>query len=207
MKISILGAGNIGGTIGKKWAAGGHEVVFGVRDVCAPKVKQLLDSVEGKASATMVADAVTGSEVVLLAIPGKAVEATVIALSKALDGKIIIDATNKIGQPVMHSLSVLKTHAPNAKLFRVFNSLGWESFAEPVIAAAQADLFYCGDEGAAQTIVDSLITDVGIRPIYIGNLDQAPIVDAVGSLWFALAIHQGHGRHLAFKMLKGGASE
>ena len=32
MKIAVLGAGNIGGTLGKKWLAAGHEVVFGVRD-------------------------------------------------------------------------------------------------------------------------------------------------------------------------------
>ena len=32
MKIGVIGAGNIGGTIGAKWAARDHEVFFGVRD-------------------------------------------------------------------------------------------------------------------------------------------------------------------------------
>ena len=32
MKIGVLGAGNIGGTLGAKWASQQHEVFFGVRD-------------------------------------------------------------------------------------------------------------------------------------------------------------------------------
>ena len=32
MKIAVIGAGNIGGTIGAKWASQNHEVYFGVRD-------------------------------------------------------------------------------------------------------------------------------------------------------------------------------
>jgi F420-dependent NADP oxidoreductase-like protein len=31
MRIAIIGAGNVGGTLGKMWAAKGHEVAFGVR--------------------------------------------------------------------------------------------------------------------------------------------------------------------------------
>ncbi|WP_199247350.1 NAD(P)-binding domain-containing protein [[Phormidium] sp. ETS-05] len=42
MKIGILGAGNIGGTLGKLWAKRGHEVYFGVRDVNSEKTQALL---------------------------------------------------------------------------------------------------------------------------------------------------------------------
>jgi hypothetical protein len=203
MKISILGAGNIGGTLGRKWAAQGHDVVFGVRDVNAAKVEQLLDATEGRATAASVADAVAGVEVVLLAIPGQAVESTLAALGGKLDGKIIIDATNNVGQPVMNSLATVRAHAPGARLFRAFSNLGWENFAEPVFDGVQADLFYCGDSGQARTTVEALIADVGLRPVYVGDLDQVPVIDSLTRLWFALALQQGYGRHMAFKMLKG----
>ena len=58
MKISVLGAGNIGGTLGGKWAAKGHDVVFGVRDPQADKVRVLLEKVGHGATAvsTLIAD-------------------------------------------------------------------------------------------------------------------------------------------------------
>lgn len=32
MKIGIIGAGNIGGNLGRRWAKGGHAIRFGVRN-------------------------------------------------------------------------------------------------------------------------------------------------------------------------------
>jgi hypothetical protein len=37
--------------------------------------------------------------------------------------------------------------------------------------------------------------------VRVGDLDQLPAVDMLANLWFALALGQGHGRHLAFKVL------
>lgn len=48
--------------------------------------------------------------------------------------------------------------------------------------------------------MDALIEAVGLRPMYLGP-DQQDVVDGVLRLWFALAIGQGHGRHLAFHTL------
>jgi predicted dinucleotide-binding enzyme len=62
-------------------------------------------------------------------------------------------------------------------------------------------MFFCGPDGPARTQVEELITDVGLRPIYIGGPDQAGVVDGVLKLWAALAMGQKHGRRLAFKML------
>jgi 8-hydroxy-5-deazaflavin:NADPH oxidoreductase len=39
MKIAIIGTGNVGGTLGKAWAAKGHEVAFGARRPDDTKVK------------------------------------------------------------------------------------------------------------------------------------------------------------------------
>jgi predicted dinucleotide-binding enzyme len=79
--------------------------------------------------------------------------------------------------------------------------LGWENFAEPVIDGQQVDLFYCGDDGPAQPIVHDLIADIGLRPVYIGDVQLAGAIDGLTRLWFALALQQGYGRHLGFKML------
>ena len=41
MKISILGPGKIGGGLGRKWMAAGHEIIFGVRNPDDPKYTAL----------------------------------------------------------------------------------------------------------------------------------------------------------------------
>ena len=46
MKIAIIGAGNVGGTLGRAWVKAGHEVMFGVRDPSSPKVAALLETRE-----------------------------------------------------------------------------------------------------------------------------------------------------------------
>jgi predicted dinucleotide-binding enzyme len=199
MKVTVLGTGNVGSTLGRKWAAAGCEVVFGVRDVAAEKVQSLL--AETTAQAASVAEAITPSKVIVFAIPGTAVPETVLANQEALNGKIIIDATNKIREAEMNSFAAFTTYTPQASLFRAFNSLGWENFANPTFNGEQADHYYCGDSGPDQEVVHKLIADIGLRPIYIGGREQVSVVDNLVRLYFALAIGQGYGRHLAFKTL------
>jgi len=64
MRIAIIGAGNVGGTLGTGWARRGHEVIFGVRDASDPKLKELLSRAGGKARAAGVKEAAAAAEVV-----------------------------------------------------------------------------------------------------------------------------------------------
>lgn len=201
MNIAIIGTGNIGGTLGRKWAAAGHTVVFGARDPEAEKVQALLAELGHGATASSIPTAVTQAEAVLFAIPGRAMSETVTQLGDRLNGKILLDATNNVGQQPMHNLNTLRQAAPDSKLFRAFSTLGWENFAKPVIDGQQVDLFYCGDAGAGEKTVDQLIRDIDLRPVYLGGVEQVELVDAMTRLWFALAFQQGKGRRLAFKVL------
>lgn len=201
MKIAILGTGHIGGTLGKKWAAKGHAVQFGARDATDDKYQALLDSIEGQAAVAPLAEALVFGEVITLAIPGAAVDDIVAQHGPAFDGKIIIDATNRIGQPQLNSLGALAAIAPNASRFRAFNTLGWENFDQPQLGGDQIDLFYCGDPGPAQQTVAGLIADIGLRPVYIGGMEHVDVIDNLTKLWFALVFGQGYGRRLAFKLL------
>jgi predicted dinucleotide-binding enzyme len=201
MKISILGSGNIGGTLGRKWAGKGHTIKFGVRDVADHKHQSLMDSAAGDITVASLSEAIEFGEVVVLAIPGSAVAPLVQTSDHALAGKIIIDATNRIGQAEMNNLSLIAERVPSARLYRAFNSLGWENFDNPQLGGSQVDLFYCGDPGDARPVVERLIADIGLRPIYVGDLTQLDVVDNLAKLWFALAFGQGFGRRLAFKLL------
>jgi hypothetical protein len=101
----------------------------------------------------------------------------------------------------MGNLALLAEKVPTARLARAFNSLGWENFAAPEIGGVQVDHFFCA-QPAARAMVERLIEEVGLRPIYIGDIDLAPALDGITRIWVALAIRQGYGRRIAFKMLR-----
>lgn len=197
MKIAILGSGSIGATLGAKWAAAGHQVVFGVRDPNSTKARTASEH----GATDTIPNAIGFGEVVVFATPAGAVPEIVAAYGELLGGKLVIDTTNQFGAPVMNHLGTIAAAAPQATLVRAFNSLGWENFSEPTIDGVQIDLLYCGPHGEARTRIERLIADVGLRPIRIGDLDQAALVDAVGAIWGALVFGQGLGRQLAFKVL------
>src|SRR5579872_3757648 len=93
MKIAVIGTGEVGGTLGRLWAGKGHVVTFGSRNPGAPKVKKLLRSIPGGASAGTVRDAAASSDVVVLATPWESTRSSVKACG-GLKGKVIVDCTN-----------------------------------------------------------------------------------------------------------------
>ena len=200
MRVAVIGAGNIGGTLGRAWDRAGHDVVFGVRDAADPKVAALLGDAR-HASAAPVADAVQAAAAVLLAVPGAALADVVEGLGASLSSAVLIDASNNMAGGPMDGTATILAAVPNATVFRAFNSLGWENFADPTFGGVAADLFYCGPDGDADAVAAQLIADVGLRPVRVGDLDQVEVVDAVTRLWFALS--RQRGRHLAFKVLEG----
>jgi predicted dinucleotide-binding enzyme len=200
LRVAVLGAGKIGGTLGRAWVAAGHEVAFGVRDPGGDRALALRAELGEGARVTTIADALTGADVVLLAVPGRVAGETAAGNGAALDGKIVIDATNNIGAPSINSVAAIQAAAPSARVFRAFNGYGWENFADPAYDGVQADLFYAGPEGEAGAAVEQLIGDVGLRPVRLGGADQAGLTDDLLRVWFAL-VQGGRGRHLAFKLL------
>lgn len=197
MKISIIGAGKVGSTLGKKWGEAGHKIAFGVRDPHDTKYAEL--SNVGKL--TTIAESIEDADIVVLSLPGSAVADFVIQQGKSLSGKIVIDATNNPRSPVMNNLDVLAAQAPQANLVRAFSTLGWENFATPRLNNHQIDLFYCG-HAPSRPIADQLISEIGLRPVYLGGLDATPAVDGMTRAWFALVFEQGKSRRIAFKLLE-----
>jgi predicted dinucleotide-binding enzyme len=142
--------------------------------------------------------------VITLALPGAAAPAFAGDHRRYLDGKTIIDTTNNVQNIPMHSLDILSETAPNTRLVRAFNSLGWENFAEPLIDGVQVDHFFCCAVGV-RTLAEQLIADIGLRPIYIGGVDKADVLDGLTRLWFALTSSGGYDRHTALNLLAEGS--
>ena len=203
LRIAVLGAGNIGGTLGKKWAAAGHSLAFGVANPNGERAQAARTELGNTVSIGSVADALASADIVVMAVPGGAMDETIAANAAQIDGKTIIDAANRMGGGPFNSFATFRTRTPRARVYRAFNTYGWENFAQPNLGGVQADLFYCGPDGEGRAAVERLISDVGLRPVRVGDVDQVEVVDGVARLWFALVIGQQMGRHLALKVLTG----
>jgi predicted dinucleotide-binding enzyme len=213
-RIAILGAGDVGSTLGRKWAEAGHTVAYGVRDASSARAGKLRQQLGDRVRIAGITEALAGSEVVLLAVTGSAVAELAATHAAHLAGKTLIDATNQRvkGQAeatgewgeknTLNSHAVLAAHAPDARYYRAFNSYSWEILAEPVFDGVAADLFYCGPEGGSLPVVEQLIADIGLNPVRLGGLEQLETADNMLALWAATAMFQGKGRdRTAFKML------
>lgn len=202
-KIAVLGAGKIGSTLGRKWVGAGNSVTFGVSDPNGQHAQEIKADLGNQAAIGTIAEALADAEVVVFAIPGPTMAETIAANAPALTDKLVIDAANRMGEPAANSLEDFRRHAPSARYVRAFNTLGWENFADPLFDGVVADLIYAGPE-ADRPLVERLIAEIGLHPVWLGDADQVGLVDSLLRVWFTLAIQRGLGRHLAFKVLTRG---
>jgi predicted dinucleotide-binding enzyme len=138
MKIGVIGSGTVGGTLGKRWAQGGHSVLFSSRHPESEKMKTLIEAAGPNAAASSVAHTVEQSDILLLASPWPATK-EMVAAAGDLAGKILIDVTN----PFLPDLSgievgtnssageLVASWAPGAKVVKAFNTIGVNIMADP----------------------------------------------------------------------------
>lgn len=209
MKIAVVGAGNVGGTLGKGWAKKGHDVTFGVRNTSDSKVKQLLAATGGKARASSVKEAATGAEVIALTVPWDGAQDAVKNAGN-LSGKIVLDCT----KPLKPDLSGL-THgydtsgaeqiakwAAAARVVKIFNTTGFGNMANPVYPEGPSMMLYCGDDAAAKTVAAQLATDLGFAAYDAGPLSEARLLEPLALLWIKLAVQQKMGLNFAFRLVR-----
>ena len=198
MKIAIIGSGHIGGTLGKKWAAHGHEVMFGSRDPHSEKIRGLLEAAGTNAAAGFVQEAIDFGEVITLAVPGSEIE-LVLDSAGDLHNKILIN-TAVLFDGRSASEEVLRC-AKNARVVRAFHSVTWEVIANPQYGRANATMFINGDDPAARETVASLCKDIGFDPVDVGNTANMTTIErAIGSLWGILSPQ--FGRDYALRVLR-----
>jgi predicted dinucleotide-binding enzyme len=185
-----LGAGNVGGALGRALARCGHEIVFGVRDTGGDKVTALLQSIErdsGHASASGIAEAVHAAEIVALTVPWPAANDVLLGISD-WSGKIVIDATNRIGQPDggTSAAEEVERLARGAKVVKAFNTIGAEHLENPAFGGERASMFICGDDDGAKRVVGGLAEELGFEVVDAGPLAQARLLESL-RLWVSLA--------------------
>jgi 8-hydroxy-5-deazaflavin:NADPH oxidoreductase len=198
MNIGIIGSGHIGGELGQLWAQLGHHITFGTRDAGSEKIRILLENAPSAKTASY-QETINSSEVIVVALPYKAIAETLTGLT-GLAGKIIIDANNKIpATGGSSSLEIAALH-PEALVVKAFNTIGGENFKHPVRNNQASSLLIAGDSLHAKETVSNLAQQLGFEIVDAGGLANAELLEKLAIVWVGLS--RTLGRDFTWKILR-----
>jgi 8-hydroxy-5-deazaflavin:NADPH oxidoreductase len=155
MNITVIGRGNVGGGLARRWEKAGHTVGEIGRD-------------GGDAS---------GANVVLVAVPGASI-ADALGKVDGLEGRTAIDATNAFGgrneqfESLAHEVKSI-VRGPVAKSFNTNFAVLYDQIDEQRVRPGN---LYAADDGARE-IAEQLIRDAGFDPVFIGGLENARMLE------------------------------
>lgn len=204
MKIAIIGTGNVGGSLATKWAKSGHEINLGVQDLSNFKGKELLTNPNTQVFS--VKEAVKKSEVILIATPAPAA----VEVAKSLGdttGKIIIDSMNIVmgrgPAGFKTTAEAILAHTQTRDVVKCFNTTGFNNMQNPLYGNQALDLFVAGNSKNGKEIAKQLAKDAGFAECYdVGGNDRFELMEQFAWFWINLAMVQGQGREIGFKLLK-----
>jgi 8-hydroxy-5-deazaflavin:NADPH oxidoreductase len=155
MNVVVIGRGNVGGGLARRWERAGHTVTTLGRD-------------GGDAS---------DAEVVVVAVPSAAI-ADALAKVTGLQGKPTIDATNAYAgrDPAYESLAhEVKSivGGPVAKAFNVNFAVLYDQIDQQRVPPSN---LFAAEDGARQ-VAERLIRDVGYDPVDVGGLERARMLE------------------------------
>jgi predicted dinucleotide-binding enzyme len=188
MRIGIIGAGHIGGTLARLFAARGHQVSLANSrgpQTLTDLVAEISQGVGGSVVAADVRGAASAGEVVVVSIPlGRYPELPADAFAP---GTIVIDTNNYYPQrdgriPDLEdgrttSSELLAAHLPDARVVKAFNAIysAWlrDRGSPDATESGRLAIPIAGDDPAAKETVSRLIREIGFAPVDAGSLAQS----------------------------------
>ncbi len=181
LRVGVIGAGSLGGTVGRLWIKSGHEVMFSSRH--SEELLPMAKALGPKAFVGTALEAAAYASVLLFAVPYEALPQLGKDLQGQLKGKVVLDACN----PAPGSDSTLTKEAedagvaltsakylPGARLVRAFSAVDTyciESSANH--SGDRVGIPIASDDSAALQIAAQLVLDAGCDPVSVGDLASA----------------------------------
>jgi 8-hydroxy-5-deazaflavin:NADPH oxidoreductase len=198
MRIGILGTGTMGMALGRLFARGGHDVVFGSRS--AERARTAAAAVR-RAAGSSYEGALVGSDLVALAAVWRDVP-SILGTSGVWSGRILLDCTNPepetgrglvLGHVTSGAERVAQA-APGARVVKALNHVYAEALdALRANGGGRAPVaFYCGDEETSKAAVAGLLEEAGLRAVDAGPLASARYLEPLAALMVELV--RGRGR-------------
>lgn len=204
MRITIIGAGNMGRGIGTRAVGGGNEVE--IIDRNPEDARDLADELGPKAS---VSREVNG-EIVVLALPYEQIAAAIQQYQGALAGRVVIDIANPLDWSSLDRVvtpegsssaeETAKRVPDGTAVVKAFNT----TFAQTLVAGEAAgeslQVLIAGDDAGAKAKVAGLVEAGGMRPIDVGPLARARMLEQTGLFHIAIQEKIGAGFASALKL-------
>jgi predicted dinucleotide-binding enzyme len=203
LKIGIIGAGRIGGTLGEHWVKAGHEVVLSSRH--PENLTALADRLGPLARVGTPRDAAAFGEVILLSVPYGAFPQVGRDHAGELRGKIVLDPGNPFPQrdgPMAEEARRKGTatasleYLGSVRLVRAFNTVPASILkTEAHRPGERIAVPLASDDQGALEVAARLVRDAGFEPVVVGPLARSREFD-VGTAVF--------GRGLTARELRQG---
>jgi len=176
VKIGVIGAGHIGGTIGGLWVKAGHPVLFSSRH--PEELKSLVEGMGPLAKAGSVADALDFGEAILIAVPYKAIPELAKDYGPKFVGKIVIDPANAVarrdGEQLLAETKergiglTTESYLKGSHVVRAFNSMSFSNFASQAHRSGELMAIpMAGDDPHAVEVASQLVRDAGFDPVVV----------------------------------------
>lgn len=178
MKIGVIGSGRIGSTLGGVWVKIGHEVMFSSRTL--ENDRKLAASLGPRAHAGTPREAAKFGDVLLMAVPYRALPELGKDLRDLIKGKIVLDACN----PFPNRDGEIATWArekgaglasaellAGARIVRAFNAIGYARMgAAHEQQGERMGMPVATDDKQAFEVAARLIREIGYEPVLVGGL-------------------------------------
>ena len=199
MQIAILGTGAVGPALGKVFSAAGHQITIGTRH---PEQTRARDE-WAENDLPLAAYEDLDAEVFINATNGRGSLSALQAVGDALNGKVVIDASNALdfshGFPpslfVCNTDSLaeqLQRELPEARLVKMFNTMANEVMINPRGLTDDSTVFVAGNDPAARQTAASLAADLGWADVFdLGDLTAARGLEMYLPLWVRIFAQLG----------------
>ena len=206
MKITIIGAGNMGRGVGTRAVAGGHQVEIVDRDPA--EAEKLASELGGAARAGEVGAPVDG-EVVVLALYYPGIKDAAREYADRLGGKVVVDISNPVDAETWDRLATpagtssaeeVAEIVPGSRVVKAFNTTFASTLVAGEVSGQQLDVLIAGDDDTAKEKVAQLVSDGGLRAIDVGPLARAQQLEQLGFLHISLQEPRELGYGSAIKL-------
>ena len=180
LRIGIIGSGQMGGSLGMKWAAAGHEIFFSSRN--PDQLMDLVAEAGSNAQAGFPDEAAAFGEIVLIAVPYGALPQVGRDLAPLLQGKVVIELGNPREDrdgPMANDAMARGTgvasadYLPGVRLVRALNAIGANMVGEAPRSPDRVGVPIAGDDPEAVEITTRLVAEAGFDPVVVGSLTRA----------------------------------
>jgi 8-hydroxy-5-deazaflavin:NADPH oxidoreductase len=209
MRVTIIGAGNMGRGVGTRAVAGGHEVEIADRDPA--EAQKLAEELAGSATA-LDPSAPIGGDVVVFAVYYPGIKDAVRQYGDQLRGKVVVDITNPVDTETWDSLAttpgsssaeeVQQLVPEGTPVVKAFNTTFAPTLVKGEVDGQPLDVLIAGDDEEAKQKVATLASDGGLRPIDVGPLRRAQQLEQLGFLHIAIQQPHNLGFGSAIKLLR-----